>query len=211
MPILHPLLSPPAHRYALRGRECARYVLRETSETVDDVEMLLRAVLVEDRIGEFGHQAQRFALIGDILAMFEGQIGELAPCVGPVLVPALRSDAARDLARQIVGCKGLCAAAKVIARGARSNRMVAAKEAIGVGSVRKVSAGWLRSAASQSAARSRTATSKLKRRLLPVVHPVAVEPESEQPVRQSAGGGGEEEVVVEHSPYLSVDPARRRG
>src|SRR3990167_3363897 len=68
------------------GAAQRRVAVRETPETVDDVEMFLR-IIGEHRVGELAHQPQRFALVGDILAMFKGQVGELAAFVGPALVP----------------------------------------------------------------------------------------------------------------------------
>src|SRR3546814_7075528 len=56
--------------------------LREAAEAVDDVEMFLRIIL-EHRVVEPAEQPQRFALIADVLAVLEGQAGELAPLVGP--------------------------------------------------------------------------------------------------------------------------------
>ena len=55
--------------------------MREAAETIDDVEMLLR-IFERPGVGELSHQAQRFPLVGDILAMLEGQIGELAMFFG---------------------------------------------------------------------------------------------------------------------------------
>src|SRR3546814_17095583 len=70
--------------------------LREAAEAVDDVEMFLRIIL-EHRVVEPAEQPQRFALIAAVLAVLEGQAGELAPLVGPGLVPAACHDAARDI------------------------------------------------------------------------------------------------------------------
>src|SRR3546814_6348501 len=71
--------------------------------------MLLR-IIVEGRVGELVEQAQRFALVVPVLAVLERQIGELAPLVGPVPVPALFDDGARDRAGEAVGREGLGAA-----------------------------------------------------------------------------------------------------
>src|SRR3546814_17198306 len=67
--------------------------LFRSAEAVDDVEMFLRIIL-EHRVVEPAEQPQRFALIADVLAVLEGQAGELAPLVGPGLVPAACHDAA---------------------------------------------------------------------------------------------------------------------
>src|SRR3546814_20769493 len=77
--------------------------------------MLLR-IIVEGRVGELVEQAQRFALVVPVLAVLERQIGELAPLVGPVPVPALFDDGARDRAGEAVGREGLGAAAIYVAR-----------------------------------------------------------------------------------------------
>src|SRR3546814_13572206 len=75
--------------------------------------MLLR-IIVEGRVGELVEQAQRFALVVPVLAVLERQIGELAPLVGPVPVPALFDDGSRDRAGEAVGREAFGSAATLV-------------------------------------------------------------------------------------------------
>src|SRR3546814_19929445 len=82
-------------RFLVGARRAAEgfVAVREAAEAVDDVEMFLRIIL-EHRVVEPAEQPQRFALIADVLAVLAGQAGELAPLVGPGLVPPRWPDAA---------------------------------------------------------------------------------------------------------------------
>src|SRR3546814_10907098 len=65
-------------RFLVGARRAAEgfVAVREAAEAVDDVEMFLRIIL-EHRVVEPAEQPQRFALIAVVLAVLEGQAGEL--------------------------------------------------------------------------------------------------------------------------------------
>lgn len=149
------LLARPV-RPAERG-----VAVREAAEALDDIEMLPR-IFVEHRVGEPAEQAQRFALVGDILAMLIGEIGELPPFAKASALP------------------------RSILRGTWSNRIVAASAVSG--SVRKCSAGSDRSAARQSPASARTAASKSPPPPYQSSMPWASNQKASSCAAQSAGG-----------------------